>query len=116
MRHEEEDTQIQCVEWMRWQHPKEAQSLHHSPNGGKRALREAARFKAMGTSAGFPDLLLSIARGGWHGLAVEMKAQKGVQSAAQRQWQQRLEENGYRYEVCRSLDQFRVVIKGYLGG
>lgn len=30
----------------------------HVPNGGKRSKAEAARFKAMGVLAGFPDLMV----------------------------------------------------------
>lgn len=103
-----------CVAWARLQHPAAAMLLHHSPNGGRRDAREGARFKAMGTSAGFPDLFLCLARGPWHGLAIEMKSDEGRLTATQRGWGLRLDAEGYRYEVCRSFDQFRAIVDGYL--
>lgn len=58
MRHIEENMQIACARWFGLQYPRYAQLLHHSPNGGRRNYIEAARFKAMGTKAGFPDFVL----------------------------------------------------------
>lgn len=115
MRHEEEFMQMDCVKWMRYQHPREAQLLHHSPNGGRRDAREAARFKAMGTSAGFPDLILPLPCGEWAGLALELKSAKGRQSPEQKAWQDRLRGAGWRYLIIRTFDEFRDAIDDYLG-
>ena len=75
---------------------------------------EAARFKAMGVRAGFPDLILCIARQGYHGLFIELKTEKGKQSKYQRFWQISLEEQGYRYEIVRRKEEFRTIINDYL--
>lgn len=114
MRHLEDSLQMNCVKWMRLQYPHEASLLHHSPNGGRRDLREAARFKAMGVSAGFPDLILCIPSHGYHGLCLELKTQTGRQSAMQKEWQKRLSSQGYLYAVIRSFDEFRTAINNYL--
>lgn len=114
MRHDEDNIQIACVRWFSMQYPQYAPLLHHSPNGGRRNLREAARFKAMGTKAGFPDLFLAVARSGYHGLFVEMKSEHGRQSTEQKQWQHSVEWEGYRYEICRSIDEFMEVMNDYL--
>jgi len=114
MRHDEDNLQIACVRWFAMQYPHYAELLHHSPNGGRRNLREAARFKAMGTKAGFPDLFLAVASQGYHGLFVEMKSEKGRQSEAQKQWQHSVEWQCYRYEVCRNIEEFIDVINNYL--
>ena len=115
MRHEEEFMQMDCVKWMRYQHPREAQLLHHSPNGGRRDAREAARFKAMGTSAGFPDLILPLPQGEWAGLALELKSAKGRQSPEQKAWMERLRGAGWCYLIIRTFDEFRAAIDDYLG-
>ena len=61
--------------------------LHHIPNGGKRGKAEAAKLKRMGVKPGVPDLHLPIARGGFHGLYVEMKRLDGGRvSSEQRVW------------------------------
>lgn len=114
MRHDEDNLQMACVRWFGWQYPHYAPLLHHSPNGGRRNAREAGRFKAMGTKAGFPDLFLPVARGAWHGLFVEMKTETGRQSPLQRAWEEAVEAQGYRYEICRSAERFEEVVTNYL--
>lgn len=113
MRHNEENMQTACVQWFNLAHPKDRELLHHSPNGGRRDAREAARFKAMGTRAGFPDLFLFRAGGGYHGLAIELKTATGRQSENQRRMQVLLTRAGYRYEVVRSFDAFKALISEY---
>lgn len=88
--------------------------LHHSPNGGKRNALEAKKFKQMGTKAGFPDLFLCIARGGYHGLFIELKTNKGKVSPLQQQWLDRLNGQGYKAVVCYGFDEARQVIGGYM--
>lgn len=112
--HAEDDLQMQCVRWFRLQFPKLARLLHHSPNGGRRDAREGARFKQMGTQAGFPDLILLVAANGYHALLLELKTRTGRQQDSQKDYQKRVEEQGYRYVVIRSFDQFRETIKDYL--
>lgn len=114
MRHIEENLQMQCVQWMMWQHPALAMLLHHSPNGGKRNAREGARFKAMGTRAGFPDLAFYVPNSHHHALFIELKTDKGRQTDTQKQWQERLTSQGYQYSVCRNFDQFVNIITDYL--
>ena len=112
--HAEDDLQMQCVRWFRLQFPKLARLLHHSPNGGRRDAREGARFKQMGTQAGFPDLILLVAANGYHALMLELKTRTGRQQDTQKEYQQLVETQGYRYVVIRSFDQFRETIKDYL--
>lgn len=114
MRHIEDNVQRSCVQWFSLQWREYAGLLHHSPNGGKRNAIEAAKFKAMGVRAGFPDLILCIARQGYHGLFIELKTAKGRQSDNQKYYEYVLEEQGYRYEVVRSLEDFRNLINEYL--
>ena len=114
MKHLEEDIQMACVRWFGYQYPQYALLLHHSPNGGFRNAREAARFKAMGTRAGVSDLILFLPRKGYHGLCIEMKTDKGTQSKAQKEWQAKVEAQGYKYVVCRSIDEFVSIMDYYV--
>ena len=68
----------------------------------------------MGVRAGFPDLILCIARNGYHGLFIELKTAKGRQSENQKYYQYVLEEQGYRYGVVRSIEEFIQIISEYL--
>lgn len=112
--HPEDDLQMVCVKWFDAQYPQYGLLLHHSPNGGKRNAREAARFKRMGVRAGFPDLQLLVANQGYNGLFTELKAGKGTQSDSQKVFQAILEAQGYKYVVIRTLDQFQQEIENYL--
>lgn len=114
MRHLEDSLQKRCVMWFSLQYREYAKLLHHSPNGGKRNAIEAAKFKAMGVRAGFPDLILCIARQGYHGLFVELKTAKGRQSDNQKYYQAVLEEQGYKYVVIRSIEDFIATINDYM--
>lgn len=106
--------QVQCVRWFSLAYPRLAPLLHHSPNGGRRNAREGARFKAMGTRKGFPDLVLFFPSKDYHGLFIEMKSEKGRQQPSQKEWQRQLEWAGYKYVVCRSFGEFMTEIKEYL--
>lgn len=112
MRHLEDQLQKACLQWFRLAYP--AELLVHCPNGGFRDAREAAKFKEMGVRAGFPDLFLYRPAGGFHGLALELKAGKNKQSPLQVELQAKLEARGYRYAVVYSFDDFRRVIEEYL--
>ena len=114
MRHLEDQLQISCVMYFEFKHRKIARLLHHSPNGGKRNAKEAARFKAMGVRAGFPDLILLLPNSQYHFLAIELKTDKGRQSDYQKEYQQLIESVGGKYVVVRSLDEFIKVVEEYL--
>ena len=75
----EADEQIALFEWAALQSGRfpELTLLHHVPNGGSRNKIEAARLRAQGVKSGVPDLCLPVARGGNHGLYIELKRQRG---------------------------------------
>ena len=116
MRHIESKIQIGCVTWFRLQYPQYNKLMFSVPNGGSRNAREAGILKAEGVVAGVSDLLLLIPRGAYHGMAIEMKTddKTSKQTPAQKEWQQAVEEQGYKYAVCRSFDDFMELINGYL--
>lgn len=74
----EQDAQIAIMDW--WHNivanndvevPEAA--LYHIPNGGTRNVIEAKMLKRAGVRSGVPDLFLSIPRGPFHGLYIELK-------------------------------------------
>lgn len=115
MKDEEHRLQCACVRWFRYAYPHHL--LYAVPNGGQRSVATAARLKAEGVLAGVPDLFLSAARGGFHGLYIEMKdGRKGRVSESQRGVMERLTAEGYLCAVCRSFDEFRSTVEEYLRG
>lgn len=110
----EDRLQIGCVRWFSLAYSRYARLLHHSPNGGSRNVVEAAKFKQMGVRAGYPDLSLLIPRQGYHALFIEMKTPKGRQSENQKEYQAELESQGYKYVICRSVQDFINEIEEYM--
>lgn len=87
------------------------------PNENSRADSNSATGairRAMGVTAGVSDSLMLIPRGKWNGLCIEYKREDGYQSQAQKVWQRKVEAQGFRYEVVRSLDEFKKLIVEYL--
>lgn len=116
-RHRESEMQIQCVRWFRYQYPHLKMLLYHPKNEGTAGGRvQGAIAKAEGVVAGVADLILQVPAFGYHCLAIEMKTEKGRQSAQQKIFQCYLENAGGKYEICRSLDDFMKTINGYLYG
>lgn len=95
----------------------ELELLYHVPNEGKRSRATGARMKAEGLKSGVPDVCLPVARGGKHGLYIELKREKGGRlTPAQREWIKSLKEQGYAAEVCHGWEAAAKVTKEYLRG
>ena len=93
----------------------ELQLLHHIPNGGSRNAREAHNLRMQGVKAGIPDIFLPVARGGWHGLYIEMKRRKGGRlSDEQAAMLEALREQGYCAWVCKGANNAIELITEYL--
>lgn len=109
--------QAECFQWFWNTYPQYRGLLYHVPNENDRAdsnIIQGAIRKSLGVVAGVADLILMIQRGGHGALCIEMKDDKGVQRPAQKDWQKIVEAQGYRYKICRSLEQFQEIIKEYL--
>ena len=76
----------------------------HVPNGGKRHVWEAAKFKRMGVVPGIPDIL--ILQGG-HLYGIELKVGKAKQTGSQKQIESVFEKCGASYVVCRTREEIR---------
>jgi len=118
MRSDEHKIQKALIEWAgyaRCQRP-ELDLLYAIPNGGHRDIRVAAKLKAEGVKRGVPDLCLPVMRGGFAALYIEMKTPRSGSklSPDQEWWFGRLSEHGALCKVCRSVDEARQVIEGYL--
>ena len=85
------------------------------PNGGHRHKAVAARMKAEGLKAGFPDMVLFVPVGEWHGLAIELKYGKNSASKAQLEWLKALHYQGYKAKICRGVAEAVNAIEDYLG-
>ena len=118
MNHIESDNQIALFQWAEYNQAKypELELLYSIPNGGKRNLLEAVRLKKEGVRAGVPDTFLSVAKGNFHGLYIELKSDKGKLSLKQKNYIEKLREQSYKVAVCYGWEQARDTILRYLKG
>lgn len=111
--------QAECFRWFWNNHARYRGLMFHVPNENDRTdsnpIQGAIR-KSMGVIAGVSDLILLVPTKKYHGLCIEMKDEDGRQRQSQKDWQIMVEMYGYRYEVCRSLEQFKEIITDYLYG
>ena len=96
----EESEQILFVNWVHRNHPEFWPWLHHSPNGGKRHISVAQKFKLMGVKKGFPDLVCFKPTKNWVGLVIELKTETGKPSVEQKAWLAYFESLGYLAELA----------------
>ena len=89
---------------------------HHSPNGGYREIAEAAKFKRLGVSAGFPDIFIPVPRKGCGGLFIELKRVSGGRlSEAQRGWGDLLIKNGFAWHEAHGSEVAIRIVMDYFG-
>lgn len=87
------------------------------PNGGFRHKKTAVLMLEEGVKPGVPDLILPVARGGFHGLYIEMKRIKGSKvEATQKWWHEQLAAQGYLVVVCKGWIAAKETIESYLKG
>lgn len=112
----EEHEQIRLATWL----DKQGIKFYAIPNGGKRNLWEAIKFKRSGVKSGVPDICLPVpsrssSLGQFHGLYIELKRQSGGKiSDTQKFWIDFLNRNGYLAVVACGFDEARQIIINYL--
>ncbi len=107
------------VSWCRLQYPK--YRIISIPNGqmigGRNKFALIKKYKAEGLSPGVSDLLLCVAKKGYHGLWIEMK-DKGKKasnlSPDQVYWMSDMRDAGYRAEWAAGFDEAKKIIEEYL--
>ncbi|HBV87020.1 MAG TPA: VRR-NUC domain-containing protein [Desulfosporosinus sp.] len=117
MNHKESDEQISLFQWAKMaqcQYP-ELKLLHAIGNGNaKRNIVQGARMKREGVLAGVSDVMLPVARGGYHGLYIELKVKGNKTSEAQEWWIEETKKQGYYSTVCYGWTEASKVIQKYL--
>lgn len=115
----EYDEQSALIEWadLASKRYPELKWLHSINNGAYVSIGVAVKLKRAGTRRGVPDLSLPVARGGYHGLYVEMKRVKGGRvDPDQEACHTFLRDAGYRVSVCKGWEAAKAEILDYLRG
>ena len=102
--------------WARYQMERmpELGYMYHIPNGGKRDAATATALKRQGVRAGVPDVHLPVARGGYHGLYIELKVGNNNTTERQKDWLSFLRQQGYFTAVCYDWQIAAELIEKYL--
>ena len=109
----EHNLQTACVRWARYQFPK--LTIFAIPNGAWCGYKQGRKLVAEGMLKGVPDIFVALARKGYHGLFIEMKAgKKGVVRDEQSEMLIKLQSEGYQCAVCRTFEQFQQIIIDYI--
>lgn len=89
--------------------------VFHIPNGGGRSKGEGAKLKALGVLPGVSDLMLPVAKNGYHGLWIELKAENGKPSLDQLAWIDAMRRQGYAAIVAWGWQEAVTAIADYMG-
>lgn len=89
--------------------------MYHVPNEGKRTKATGARLCRIGMRRGVPDICLPHPSGVYHGLYIELKAERGKPTVEQREYLTALESEGYFVALCYGSHAAIDSIKRYLG-
>jgi len=109
----EDALQQKCIFWFHNEFPDLRGLLFAVPNGGTRNAREGQKLKRTGVVAGVSDLILLYDN---YAILLEAKTETGVQSKKQKDWQEKVENQGLDYYLFRSLKEFKSIIKYVIYG
>lgn len=115
MKHAENYIQQQSLMWFRngycLAHHSPRCCIFSVPNESENG-KEAQKKVNMGLMRGVSDCIMLLPGG--IALFLECKTDIGVQSTAQKIFQQQVEDLGFKYHIFRSLEQFKIIINQYL--
>lgn len=108
--------QSACVRWFRSAYPAMCHNLFAVPNAGQRSARMGAWYKEEGLLPGVADLVLLKSNRYYGALLIEMKtpSKNSKQSKSQKNWEQHITKDGYKYIVCRSINDFIKEVTEYI--
>lgn len=109
MKSEEHKIQVSIVDYIRTVLPHAI--VFAVPNGGKRGVAEATRFKREGVLAGVTDLILLLAPR--RAYFIEVKVAKGKLSDEQSDFADSIIAKGFDHAIVRSVDDMRLALKAW---
>lgn len=113
----EAQEQAAVIEWWQYacrQYGVPECSLLHIANEGTGSAVRGRLQKRQGVRAGVADLFLSVPRGAFSGLWIEMKRKGGRVRPEQREFLNHMQVLGYKGAVCFGADSARAVITEYM--
>lgn len=105
--YDEHDLQVRIVNYLRWNHF----YVFAIPNGGRRDAITGRKLKDEGVLAGVADLEILLPDG--KAVFVELKTPWGVQSDAQKAFENEVKLRGYTYLLWRSAKDAEAFVKSF---
>ena len=112
----EHDIQSTFIAWCRAQRDPRLAWVHSSLNGVRTSPSQARRAKQSGMLAGVADVFIPYPSGGLHGMWIEFKCGRNGCTAEQTAFGEYAQAAGYRWVVCRSVDEAVTAVERYLEG
>jgi len=106
------ELQAKCFDWFVREYPAHRKLLCYNHNNSSNQL-EGFRNKKIGLQRGRSDLVLYFDS---KAIMIEIKTRRGIQSAAQEDWQLAVEIQGFEYFIVRSLREFQTIINNTING
>lgn len=110
MKQDELKLQARCFQWHWNTFPEERGLLHANNNNSENAIKGAMN-RAIGVVPGVADTEYAAPTG--LTVYIEFKTTAGMQSAVQKDFQQKVEARGHRYYIVRSEEEFKAIIYKY---
>tara|TARA_R100001440_G_scaffold171_1_gene495 strand:- start:685 stop:1098 length:414 start_codon:yes stop_codon:yes gene_type:complete len=104
--------QAEVVKYISLQYPKAKYCA--SLGGIYTSPTQAVKAKRTGYKRGFPDLQITEARGGYFGLFLELKTNKGRATKDQKEWVEDLNNRGYKALIVKGIDETINAIDNYM--
>ena len=88
----------------------------HVANERQTTMMRGGKLKKMGVKSGVPDILIFEGRGGFNGLAIELKFGRNKTTENQNHWLWGLFQRGWQTAVVTNFDEFQKIVDDYLAG
>jgi hypothetical protein len=105
---------INVINWFSYNYPSLSDDLHHFANERKCSMQQGRLLKRMGVKKGVSDFFLAFPCGGFHGLWIELKTEKGKLSPEQLDFLMRKRDRGYCAQVAHGSNAAKEAILSYL--
>lgn len=109
----EQTEQVKLFCWIRSRPDLEPYAMHLA-NERKTSFITGTLLKIMGVRAGASDVLIAIARQGYFGLFIELKAGKGKMTTNQKRFLADMTIQGYLAVCCTGYESARAFIEAYM--
>lgn len=111
--HQEHYIQVRVFDFFERYHPEIYECLAAYPAGGTRTAKAAGQMRAEGQVSGYPDIIIDMACGAYHGARIELKTPTGTLQESQKRRLQLLHGRGYFCAAVKGFDDCKDLILEY---